>query len=190
MIIGVAGYSGAGKSTFSKSLAEIIRGEVVDGDAVWMSTFYENHEVCCKIMGEGFFGKPHGTVDTEYLCRRAYKKLRRIVHPLVNARFEEKVAEITGRGSIAIIDWCFLPEIDIVNACDVKILIEAATAVRHNRLAARKNIHGAKMKIARKRDRGLRPVLQKYEPTITIQNSEDTDIGIVSRNVAKILHST
>jgi len=139
-IIGVTGYSGSGKTEFSKFLArQNPRVYAYDLDDVATSLAGENKEWLVKKFGKNVF-KPNGSFDYNYYCsceksKRQQWRIKR--NAIINERFNQTVYALEALYDIFIVDGGTLPAMTIWEKCDKKVLITSNIENRYIKLETR-----------------------------------------------------
>lgn len=136
MIIGISGGRGAGKSTLSRKLAEILPNSLLIIVDDYMHESSKNLEVQIfnnlgikkepKIFSYNYFFKDFESVKVW---------ISTIEDEVIN-RIETEIDNNINKEYI-IIDWCFLPLCKFFNKCDYKICLTADYKTRENRVTKR-----------------------------------------------------
>jgi dephospho-CoA kinase len=139
-IIGVAGYSGSGKTEFSNLLVkQNPRLFACHLDEIWFELAYENRNWFVKQFGEKIF-KQNGRLDYEYYCSSDNTKIqecRTWTTPEIIERFYKKVEALRKTHDIFIADFHSLPRTSIWKQCNKRVFVTSNAQERHNRLQMR-----------------------------------------------------
>jgi len=151
MVIGLLGGIGAGKTTVARLLAEA-GASVVDADLLArevISTPRVKARVS-EVFGQEILEKG-GQVNRKALADRVFsdagalKRLNAIIHPPVRERILEQIREHRARTrelppspeNLLVLDVALLAESPLLEECDGLVFVEAAAAVRQERLKSR-----------------------------------------------------
>jgi dephospho-CoA kinase len=142
-VIGLAGPTGAGKSTAARMLAEL-GCAVLDGDALARELTAPGSPVLARLaarFGEDILCKG-GSLDRALLAERAFaseetrRDLNSITHPPLAALALTRAKALQGARAI-VLDAAALLESELARACDFVILLTAPEALRLARILKR-----------------------------------------------------
>jgi len=136
-IVGISGGSGAGKSTVSKGLVNILPNSIfIDVDPYFREATDKLED---KIFSEIHMEKEEGVLNQNYFFSslEAMNTWIRVISDYVNARIEEVVSKLGEGKDYVIVDWCYLPMCDFFKKCDYTFCVKADYATRYKRLENR-----------------------------------------------------
>jgi dephospho-CoA kinase len=147
--VGLVGGIGSGKSTIARRAAQRFGFALIDGDAAGHAALM-NEVVRSQLMhrfGETIVASD-GSIDRSALAARVFGAtedhaaakidLERIVHPLIEAVFRERIAVARRDGAAAVLlDAAVLFEAGWQGFCDVVVFVDAPFDVRRSRVADR-----------------------------------------------------
>lgn len=142
-IIGIAGGIGSGKSFVAQLFGELGCG-VIDSDAQ-VSEAYGQESVrnTLRQWWGGSVLQPDGSLNRKEVARRVFsdpaerKRLEALVHPIVAALRDQKMAEMASNPAILAFVWDtpLLFEVGLNDGCDAVVFVEAGEDVRLSRVA-------------------------------------------------------
>lgn len=153
IVIGVTGGSGSGKSSFTRSFAELCDAPVIDADAVYHDLISSPSD--CTAALARTFGKDilydDGSLNRPALAQlvfgsdeasdRRRAQLNEITHAFVRAVFEERLAAYRAAGvTLVLLDVPLLFESDFHLLCDRTVCILANYETRFARITGRDKI--------------------------------------------------
>lgn len=158
-VIGVYGYSGAGKSTFCKRLAK--NGAIIiDADQIGRKILEKGSPLLEKIkelFGEGVINEDGSLArkklgDIVFSSAEKLKLLDSVTHPEIERIITEQINS-EGEG-IIIVDCAMIRKLGISKLCDELIFISAPDELLVERLLKRENIseETARGRIARQKE--------------------------------------
>ena len=142
-MIGVAGYSGVGKTTFQEILTLCSsRIGVCSLDEFYFNLIYENTDWFIKTFGEKIF-KRSGGFDLNYYIKSDKAKIQ--AHqswsdPEMVRRFYKKAKVLSSLHDIIIVDFNRLPGMPLWEECDKRVIITSDDTERYARLQTRTHI--------------------------------------------------
>jgi len=170
IVVGLAGRSGAGKSTIAGMFAGR-GGACLDVDEVARGVVRPGSPVLAEI--ERAFGReyllPGGGLDRRKLGRRVFSDpaaldlLNRITHPALVREVSEWIAELgvsENPPPVAVIDAAVLFESGLAKLADAVVVVVASEQAQAERIAAR---DGISLGDARARVRAQRPISEMVE---------------------------
>jgi dephospho-CoA kinase len=147
--VGLVGGIGSGKSTISRRAAERFGFVLIDGDAVGHAALTDPavRSQLVERFGEGILGAD-GAVDRRSLAARVFGRsedqvaskaaLERIVHPLIEETFRDRIAAAQRDGAPAVLlDAAVLFEAGWQRFCDLVVFVDAPAELRRSRVAGR-----------------------------------------------------
>ena len=138
MIIGVTGFSGAGKSTVAKKIAQYMpySSHVKVDELFYEALEYEKDAIL------GLYGSSvviNGRFNKETIVKDKSKKI--IIDRLIYPRIARSVLDVISKTPNAIIDWLLLPHIEEAwEQCERKILVLSDEKLRKFRLQKRRGV--------------------------------------------------
>jgi len=146
-IIGVTGTTASGKSTVANAFRDL-GAEVIDADAVGhqVLSLPDVREQLCRVWGDSIL-LGDGSIDRSKLaslvfgCDEQVRKLNAIVHPVILARIQERVAALRAEqtGGAVVLDAPLLVESGLHRACEVVVVVDADRRTREARVARARN---------------------------------------------------
>ena len=142
MVVGIAGYTGSGKSCAAKYLCEKSGFTLIDADKTARKLMLENHGLIDKV-GKVFGVVWDGKINFSQLGEIAFvsvenlKKLNSITFPYI---IEAINLQIKAADSCAIIDAALLPMISPKEICNLAVWIDSDVNIRIQRLQKRTNL--------------------------------------------------
>jgi dephospho-CoA kinase len=147
--VGLVGGIGSGKSTIARRTAQRFGFALIDGDAAGHAALLDERvrSQLTQRFGEAIVSRD-GTIDRRELAKRVFgatedhaaakADLERIVHPLIEDVFRNRIAAARCDGAPAVLlDAAILFEAGWQEFCDVVIYVEAPFDVRRLRVADR-----------------------------------------------------
>jgi len=147
--VGLVGGIGSGKSTIARRTAQRFGFALIDGDAAGHAALLDENVKgqLTHRFGETILA-PDGSIDRRALAARVFgasedhasakAALERIVHPLIEDVFRDRIAAARRDGAAAaLLDAAVLFEAGWQEFCDVVVFVEAPSEVRRSRIADR-----------------------------------------------------
>ena len=146
-MVAVTGGIGAGKTRFSRAMAELPGVCVLDADALVHRALATNEEVRRAVrerFGEEAFGAD-GVIDRGRLAESVFadaarrRALEEILHPVVRSELAREADALRHREGVAIVlvEVPLLAEAGVPPWCDRVVTVEAEASLRLERLRAR-----------------------------------------------------
>lgn len=146
MVIGLTGYTGAGKSAAAQ-IFRALGAYIIDADRLARCVVEPGQpalEEICRVFGQNMIA-PDGTLRRRALGSVVFadvqkrKQLEKITHPYIAALTREELQKAADGD--AVIDAPVLFEVpEIVALCDKTVFVDAAPALRLGRIMERDNI--------------------------------------------------
>ena len=177
-IVGIAGVSGSGKSTFGKRLAKSLpKSKHVDGDVFQYKSFDVFRQDARRLFQDDFTEECEKPLFSWVINgeEKGYEFVE-LIRPYINdsLHIEAEYASIEGY-EFLIVEWQALTILDFWNICDIKIVIESDITKRSEMLQKRK-IHGCSADSAKKRTEFFEFAFTNLdEETIRIFNDYEMD---------------
>ncbi len=143
-VIGVAGKSGSGKSTFASLLAQKLNGIYVDMDKVCHEALLDksiSHTLCTKF-GNGILGSD-GQIDRKKLGNIAFThpSNMQVVTDLTYAYMDKQLERLLNQKDATIVlDAILLPQTHYWDICDSKVLVLSDDTKRKEKVMERDHI--------------------------------------------------
>jgi len=183
MIIGVSGGSGAGKSTTSRKLAELLPNSLLIVADIFMHKVSIDKED--EIMQKIGIKKEPDIFFYNYL-HDSFEKITSwisIIRDDVELNIEKIINENPDKEYI-IIDWCYIPLSNYNEKCDFKICVKSDFECRKNRLTTRLiNMNNSKY------DKYNIP-FSKWTPDAYDKRIKYTDLSVQGYNFDYYLYNT
>lgn len=143
-VIGVAGKSGSGKSTFASLLAQKLNGIYVDMDKVCHEALLDStiSQTLCSKFGNGILGS-NGQIDRKKLGNIAFThpSNMQVVTNLTYAYMDKQLESLLKQKDTTIVlDAILLPQTHYWDICDSKVLVLADDTKRKEKVMERDHI--------------------------------------------------
>jgi dephospho-CoA kinase len=186
MIIGITGKAGSGKSYIAKYLCERFKYKYINADEVAHVMYADPYSLATMLIKEEFGDKVmrfdegwyEDVVDRTKLGQLVFKskvqmnKLNKLMLPLIEWRIGHTIMEYTKQPVNMVIDGALLTQTNIVQYCDIVVVVDAIRNVRLRRLTNKRDVDE---KIANKMVDAVKIVLKTKDlkKIIYIQNNDD-----------------
>ena len=142
-IIGVTGYSGAGKTEFANTLLEQNnRIYTCELDKFWLEIVYENKQEMIEKFGSEVFN-PDGSYNGKYRLTCDIESIKDFFDnaaPEIVERFFRLVEQLSDQYDIFIAEYVHLPQTSLWKLCNKRVLITSAEEERYFRLKSREHL--------------------------------------------------
>lgn len=140
-VIGVAGKSGSGKTSYCREQAEKAGGTHIEVDEVCHDVIERHREELCAIMGMPITATRREIGERAFVDREKYSEAVRLIWPDVEKAVLRQVSECRERDVDVLIDFILLPKSKaLMDACDVLVKVDAPLEVRKQRVIERDGI--------------------------------------------------
>ena len=141
MNIAITGFSGSGKSTFSRMLSEKIGAAICEVDVLFRESFLEQKKSMISLLGEDCINSD-GTINFGLLSLLTPEKdyaIRQQLSESMNKKILEEEENAKNENKHIIFDYLFLTDCNALVNADVVIRVEAPIETRYNRMLDRGN---------------------------------------------------
>lgn len=140
-IVGVAGKSGSGKTTFATKLRDMLSESfLIEIDKILFDVYKDKKEELYYLYGKQIISDT-GEIDKKTLWgdEEKFRLARKLVFPEVISRTKEIIKSIEKKEKIVIIEWFRLPISELWEICDKKIITVSNDKERYKVLKLRYN---------------------------------------------------